>query len=208
MNTFVDLTGAMLWLISGYFYIKERPVAWLISLMAIPCDATMDIMIGVYGDLFLQFIYFVLLTYGWYVWRYGNDAEEELPILRMTFSQFYFYAVLSSFVVTLIWMGLNDFTDSQIPLLDATVTCLSLVAQWLMCRKIIESWLLWIFIDVLYVVIYMLKSMPFHGLMSLVDACVCAVGYLYWLREYHGVKAATQPVVVQPDFSDAIAQPE
>lgn len=208
MNTLVDLTGAMLWLISGYFYIKERPVAWLISLMAIPCDATMDIIIGVYGDLFLQFIYFVLLIYGWYVWRYGNEAEDELPILRMTLSQFYFYAVLSSIVVTLIWMGLNDFTDSQIPLMDATVTCLSLVAQWLMCRKIIESWILWVFVDVVYIVIYMSKSMPFHGLMSLVDACVCVVGYIYWVREYRGVKAAAQSAVAQPDFSDAVPQPE
>lgn len=208
MNTLIDLTGAMLWLISGYFYIKEKPVAWLISLMAIPCDATMDIIIGVYGDLVLQFIYFILLIYGWYVWRYGNEAEDNLPILRMSMKQFYFYSVMSGIIVTLIWMGLNKFTDSQIPLLDATVTCLSLVAQWLMCRKILESWILWIFVDVIYIVIYADKFMTFHGLMSFVDACVCVVGYIYWVREYRGLKPVTQVAVVPAAFDEAIPQPE
>src|SRR3989338_5024722 len=89
VNTIIDIIGALLSIISGYFYIKERPVAWLISLAAIPFDVAMDISIGVYGDLFLQFVYFVLLVYGWYVWRSGQQVEDGLPIIRLSGKQFY-----------------------------------------------------------------------------------------------------------------------
>lgn len=186
MNTTIaiDIIGALLSLISGYFYIKERPVAWLISLIAIPFDVIMDLSIGVYGDLFLQATYFVLLLYGWYIWRSGAKVEEGLPILRLTMRQFYIFSTISLLTVSVIWLSLDRFTNSEVALLDSLVTCLSLVALWLLCRKVIESWLLWIFVDCLYVTLYVYKQMPFHAIMSLFDAGMCVAGYVCWVREY------------------------
>jgi nicotinamide mononucleotide transporter len=205
VNTIIDLAGALLSIISGYFYIKERPVAWLISLAAIPFDVIMDISIGVYGDLFLQFVYFVLLVYGWYAWRSGQQVEEGLPIIRMSGKQFYGFTLLSSIFVIGIWYSLNTYTNSEVALMDSMVTCLSLVAMWLLCRKIIESWLLWIFVDCLYAVLFVYKQMPFHGVMALFDAGVCVMGYLYWVREHRGTLAQVEPDV---SFEDAVPQAE
>ncbi len=191
MNITIDIIGALLSVISGYFYIKEKPVAWLISLIAIPFDVIMDLSIGVYADLFLQFTYFVLLLYGWYSWRNGATVEEGLPIMRISAKQVSFFGVIAILTVGAIWMCLTSYTNSEVALLDATVTCLSLVASWLLCRKVMESWLLWIFVDCLYVSLYVYKAMPFHGLMSLFDAGVCVMGYMYWMREHGSASAAS-----------------
>jgi nicotinamide mononucleotide transporter len=206
----IDIIGALLSVISGYFYIKEKPVAWLISLIAIPFDVILDLSIGVYGDLFLQLVYFVLLIYGWYSWRHGAKVEEGLPILRMTARQFYFFGMIALVFVTAIWLSLNHYTNSEVALLDACVTCLSLVAQWLLCRKIIESWLLWIFVDCLYVSLYAFKFMPFHAFMSLFDAGVCVMGYIYWVREYGTTPslAAIVEAVDPENFDEAVPQSE
>lgn len=198
MNTTIDIVGALLSLISGYFYIKERPIAWLISLIAIPFDVIMDLNIGVYGDLFLQVTYFVLLIYGWYTWRSGAKVEEGLPIIKMTSRQFYIFSAISFVTVTAIWLSLSSYTNSEVALLDALVTCLSLVALWFMCCKVIESWLLWIFVDCLYVTLYLFKQMPFHAFMSFFDACMCVAGYIYWVREYGAPIANTATLEDDP----------
>jgi nicotinamide mononucleotide transporter len=208
VNTTIDIIGALLSVISGYFYIKEKPVAWLISLLAIPFDVVMDVTIGVYGDLFLQLIYFILLIYGWYSWRHGAKVEEGLPILRITGRQITLWGSVAFFMVATIWFCLNRYTNSEVAFLDATVTCLSLVALWLLCRKVMESWLLWIFVDCLYAFLYVHKRMPFHGLMSLFDAGVCVMGYMYWVREYGSSSLLASPVVVPEELGEAIAQNE
>jgi nicotinamide mononucleotide transporter len=184
LNISTDLIGAMLSFVSCYFYIKEKPFAWLISLSAIPFDIAMDLSIGVYGDLFLQFIYFILLLYGWYAWRKGDSVAQALPITRMHSKQFYTLAILAVLQIIAVWTSINYYTHSNVALLDSSVTVLSLVACWLLSRKIMESWLLWILIDLLYVSLYAYKQMPFHGFVSLFDAVICIIGYSYWIREY------------------------
>lgn len=188
MNTTIDLIGALLSLISCYFYIKEKPFAWLISLSAIPFDIVMDLYIGVYGDLFLQFIYFILLLYGWYAWRQGTTVEQALPITRINLKQFYSLGFLTLLPIMVIWLSINYYTNSNVALLDSSVTVLSLLACWLLSRKYMESWILWILVDTLYVSLYSFKQMPFHGFVSLFDAIMCVVGYTYWMREYGNSK--------------------
>lgn len=200
MDTTIDILGALLSLISAYFYIKEKPIAWLISLGAIPFDAIMDLRIGVYGDLLLQFLYFALLIMGWYSWRHGAKVEEGLPLLRMTAKQFYVIGLLILFPVAAVWMSLDRYTDSEVALLDASVTVLSMLAIWLLGKKIIESWLLWVFVDCLYVSLYVYKQMPFHAFMSLFDSVTCVVGYLYWVKEYGNAMA--QPEVFEDSLPD------
>jgi nicotinamide mononucleotide transporter len=184
VNTTIDVIGALLSIISAYFYIKEKPIAWLISLIAIPFDVIMDFRIGVYGDLLLQFLYFILLIYGWYSWRHGAKVEEGLPILRITAKQFYLIGLLTLFPVIAVWLSIDHYTDSEVALLDASVTVLSMLAIWLLGKKIIESWLLWVFVDCLYVALYVYKQMPFHAFMSLFDSVTCVIGYFYWMKEY------------------------
>lgn len=203
MDTTIDIIGALLSVISAYFYIKEKPIAWLISLAAIPFDAIMDLRIGVYGDLILQFLYFALLIYGWYSWRHGAKVEEGLPLLRITAKQFYVIGLLTLFPVVAVWLSLDHYMNSEVALLDASVTVLSMLAIWLLGKKIIESWLLWIFVDCLYVALYLYKAMPFHAFMSLFDTVTCVIGYLYWIKEYGTTMAAQLD-----EYEDSVPQSE
>jgi nicotinamide mononucleotide transporter len=186
----IDVIGALLSLISAYFYIKERSIAWLISLLAIPFDIVMDFSVGVYGDLFLQFVYLVLLLYGWYKWRRGENTEDKLLVRRTTLSQVHFVTLIVVLPIIGVWLCLTYYTNSEVALLDATVTVLSITAIYLLSQKIIESWLLWVFIDILYFLLFMNRYMPFHAIMSLFDAAMCIIGYSLWVKEYAELQAA------------------
>ena len=63
---------------------------------------------------------------------------------------------------------LKNFTDSQIPYLDAITTVLSWIAQWMICKKIIETWFLWFVVDVIYVGLYFYKGIPAHGILLMI----------------------------------------
>lgn len=204
MNIAIDLIGAALSIISSYFYIKEKPVAWLISLVAIPMDMFMDLRLGIYGDLFLQFIYFILLIYGWHQWRKGEIEDNKLPIIRPTSMQISIFILVILLPISITWYGLTYYLSSEVALLDSTVTILSLAAQWLLCRKIITSWLLWMFVDLAYVALFTVKFTPFHASMDLIDAVMCIIGYVYWSRELRGSQTAIS--AEGSDLSTAIAR--
>jgi len=59
----------------------------------------------------------------------------------------------------------------------------SLIAQWLMCRKIIETWSLWFFVDACYVGMHYLKGIPMHALVSCIYLGMAIVGYLLWQKQ-------------------------
>jgi len=210
VNTTIDIIGALLSVISAYFYIKEKPVAWLISLSAIPFDVLMDINIGVYGDLLLQLVYFILLIYGWYAWRHGAKVEEGLPLLRITARQIYLFSLMALVSIAAVWLSLGRYTNSEVALLDSLVTVLSLLGIWLLCRKVIESWLLWIFVDCLYIALYVHKQMPFHAFMSLFDSVTCVIGYWYWVKEYGTTLAVSKTTnLAAPEiFEEGVTQSE
>lgn len=199
MNTTIDLIGAALSIISGYFYIKEKSIAWLISLVAIPFDIFMDISIGVYADLLLQFTYLALLIYGWHCWRRG-EQDENLPITILSSWKISSLIPIVSIPITTVWFCLTIYTDSNVALLDATVTIISVLAQWLMCRKILQSWLIWSVADGLYIVLYLTKQMPFHMLMSVFDFTMCIIGYICWVKEVRLASTGIQTPVADEDL--------
>lgn len=189
MNTTIDLIGALLSILSGYFYIREKSFAWLISLTAIPLNITIDIRIGIYGDILLQLIYLALSIYGWCAWQTSNSTvHQAASIIRVTAKQFYTLLTLTLLTILGIWASINYYTDSNVALLDSSITVLSLLATWLLSRKFVESWLLWIVIDTLYLSLCTYKQIPLHGFTAIIDAMMCVVGYTYWMREYGSYK--------------------
>src|SRR5262245_11497685 len=96
----------------------------------------------------LQVIYLILSFYGWYEWLYGGENKTELHVSRLTRSlaaRLLAIAIAGSVALGFV---LHRATDASLPWLDATLSVFSLVAQWMMTRKILENWLLWVALDV------------------------------------------------------------
>ena len=79
-------------------------------------------------------------------------------------------------------MCLTRFTDSQVPLFDAMSTALSIVAMWMLSRKLVEQWLVWLAVDLISFGLYIYKDIPLTaGLYALYSALAVA-GYLRWRK--------------------------
>ena len=124
-------------------------------------------------------------AYGWYYWLRGkNNYDSELPVSRESKKVLAYSIVICFFTVNFSGYLFSTYTDADLPYLDNTTSILSILAIWLQSRKKIESWILWLIIDMLSVGIYFYKELYFYSLLYSVYIGMAFLGYVAWLKSY------------------------
>lgn len=134
-----------------------------------------------FADMSLQIIYLALGVYGWLNWIFGGKNRTALTITRTTRVEWLALILgipLCTFAMRQFLFTVND----AAPLWDALTTILSLVAQYLLCRKRFENWWLWIAADIIYVPLYFSRKLPLTGILYAVFLIMCLVGVREWDR--------------------------
>lgn len=131
-----------------------------------------------YADMALHILYVALSIYGWINWREGH-----IP-LRVSRGRNIFLWLPLICAGTLIWgYSLKVLTDASLPYIDSFVVMNSLVAQWLMAKKKIESWIFWITADVTAIALYAYKDLYLTAGLYLVFLGLAIAGYFSWRKE-------------------------
>jgi len=134
-----------------------------------------------YGDAALQIIYIALGLQGWYLWLRGGENRTPLKVERASRR---LLAGVAAFVVagttglTFFFLYINN----SAPFLDALTTVLSLGAQYLLNRKAVENWWLWMAADIIQIYLYILKELHLTAVLYLVFLGLCVAGLRGWLK--------------------------
>ena len=134
-----------------------------------------------YADMSLQVVFFALGVYGWWNWvRRGPDFRALKPsrAVQIEWVGILVFIVAGTVLIREILMRVNG----AAPFWDALTTILSLAAQYLLCRKRIENWYLWILADVIYVPLYLSRDLPLTAVLYGVFLVMCLFGLLTWRR--------------------------
>lgn len=134
-----------------------------------------------YGQMGLQTVYLVLSAYGWYQWLHGGAQKTELHVSRASPRLFGVLAGLN----VIGWIALAALlrrTDAALPWLDALLTTTSLIAQWMMTRKILENWILWVAVDIVYVPMFMSQRLYATSLLYGAFLVLAVMGFAEWRR--------------------------
>ena len=139
---------------------------------------------GLYADCAMQGYYILAGLYGLVVWLMGRKrTERPLKIahtpLRFLFPLVAVYGVLHAALYYL----LAEFTDSTVPFWDSMTTAMSMVAMWMLSRKYIEQWLVWLVVDAITVGLYIYKGIPLTGALYALYTALAVAGYLRWRRQ-------------------------
>ena len=135
-----------------------------------------------YADFGLQGVYLILGIWGWWQWLHGGEQRSKLKVAHTTRIE---WIAIAAFLVLGTW-GLWELlivVKGSAPFLDALTTTLCLAAQYLLCRKKIENWFLWITADVIYVPLYFSKSLPLTALLYAGFIILCILGLKRWTKE-------------------------
>ena len=183
LKLILQIVGVALGLL--YLWLEYRANIWLwVVGMLMPCvHCLLYFKSGLYADCAMQAYYILAGLYGLVVWFIGHKrTDKPLKItrtpLRLIVPLVAIYAVLHA----TIYFVLVCFTDSSVPFWDAMTPAMAVVAMWLLSRKYIEQWLVWLVIDAITVGLYIYKGIPLTAGLYTLYTILAFVGYLRWRR--------------------------
>lgn len=135
-----------------------------------------------FADMGLQGVYLILGIWGWWQWLHGGQNHGRLEVTRSTRPEWIGIALFLTFGT---W-GLRELLillNGAAPLWDSLTTTLCLSAQYLLCRKRIENWWLWITADIIYVPLYLRRNLPLTALLYSGFIILCVIGLFRWRKE-------------------------
>jgi nicotinamide mononucleotide transporter len=178
----LEILAVITGIISVYLSTRENIWSWPTAIVNVSLYFVVFYEAKLYADMGLQVVYFVLSLYGWYEWLYGGENRTELHVSRVSRSLGVRLAVLGVVSAAVLGTALARFTDASLPYVDSATTTTSLVAQWMMTRKILENWAVWAVVDVVYVGMFIFKRLYLTAGLYTVFLVLAVMGYVQWKR--------------------------
>lgn len=141
---------------------------------------------GLYADMGIQIYYVLASVYGFICWKWAISrktkeiATETLKIAHTPRRLIMPLSIVCTLLTFAIAFILISFTDSNVPWWDSVTTSLSIVAMWLMARKYIEQWWVWLVVDVVSAGVYIYKDLYFTAGLYALYAVIAYFGYKKW----------------------------
>ena len=182
MNYF-ELLAATLGLVSITMQIRQSLWYWPVSIAMTAMYIAVYIDQTLYAETLLQVYFLLMCLYGWWSWKRGGEQNAELAVSRLSAGKW--PLVLTVILLLFVTLGalMSRFTNNDAPWIDALVTAISFVATWLLARKKLENWLLWIVANLLSIGLYWHKAMYPTLVLFIVLVVLAFVGHQRWRRE-------------------------
>lgn len=136
------------------------------------------------GDMIINIYYVIMSIYGWYHWTRKKDNTIEFPIDQATKKEFIWSLLIfiSSMIFVVIVYNYFDKFNSWTAYVDTLTTGIFFAGMWLMAKRKIENWILWIIGDIISIPLYFYKGYTFTSLQYAIFTIIAVYGYLEWKR--------------------------
>ena len=169
-----------------YLVLSIRQSIWLWPLGALSSAIYIAVYFAnkFYADMGLQTYYLIISIYGFVVWlAHKNREGRELAVSRTTARQWLVLGIITAAIWGALYAILTLFTDSPVPVGDSFTTALAITATWMLTRKMIEQWLVFIVADAVSVALYFTRSMPLTAFLYIIYTTMAVVGFYKWRKE-------------------------
>lgn len=189
LNTQLNQTTWLEWLgtITGFMCVylaaKQNIWNWPVAMISIGAYSILFYQYQLYGDAVLQLYFFGTSVYGWYFWIRKQETHQQ-PVSSLSKSLWLLTVLLIVIFTGLIGWLLDDYTNTNVPYADGFCTSLSFAAQFLMTRKILQNWILWIIADICYIPLYIYKELMLTALLYTLFLWLATLGYLEWKKTW------------------------
>ncbi len=188
----VELAGFVLSLAMVYCNIKEIHWGWPLAILSSALYGLVFWNSQLYGEASLQVMFILTALWGWHQWRKGTQSvnPDVQTVSPLKISQLNSIELKQATAATLLaWpvmaYFLNRYTDSDVAIWDALVTTLSLLGQYLLAKKKIENWWVWLVVNIITVGLMLVKSLWLTALLYVLFAILSYIGLKAW-RTQHG----------------------
>jgi nicotinamide mononucleotide transporter len=179
-----EVVAAVFGVVSVYLSTRQNIWSWPTAIVNVGLYAVVFYQGRLYGQMGLQGVYLALSIYGWYQWLYGGSSRTQLKVSRASPRLLGVLFGLNVAACLVLAMVLRQ-TDAVLPWLDAGLTTTSLAAQWMMTRKILETWVVWIAVDIIYVPMFLHQGLFATAGLYAVFLALAVLGFRDWRRSVY-----------------------
>ena len=184
-GNYVEVLGVVTSLVYLYFSVRQIIWLWPFGIISSALFILIFFNSKFYADMGLQVYYLGVSIYGWIYWSRGAVDQNEkstLPVCRISRQQVMVLTVTGIVIMLGIVYVLRNFTNSDVPWGDGFTTAGSIVATWMLARKVLEHWLVWVVVDSVAAGLYFYKGLYPSFLLYLIFTIIAVVGYFQWKR--------------------------
>jgi nicotinamide mononucleotide transporter len=184
-GNYVEVLGVITGLVYLYFSVRQIIWLWPFGIISSALFILIFFNSKFYADMGLQVYYLGVSIYGWIYWSRGavdRDERSTLPVRRINRQQALVLSVIGILLLLGIVYILKQFTDSDVPWGDGFTTAGSIVATWMLARKILEHWMVWVVVDIVAAGLYFYKGLYPSFLLYLIFTIIAVVGFFQWKR--------------------------
>lgn len=173
--------GVCVWLVA-----KQNIFNWPIGILNNFAFLILFIGAGLYADATLQIIFAIIAVYGWYKWTHAKigQSPETLLVTYSTAKERLILGGLTLAATVAAMTGLIHLTNSEVPLWDTLILTLSLAATYYQAKKRIDSWWIWIVVDVISVPLYFSRGLVLTSILYFIFLLICIKGLIDWRKSY------------------------
>lgn len=182
---YLEILGTVFGLLYLWLEYKASIHLWIVGIIMPAIYIFVYYEAGLYADFGINIYYLVVAVYGYIGWKYGFGKKKEaveLPISRVPLKVDMPLVIVFAVLWWLIYYVLANFTNSNVPVWDSFTNALSIVAMWMLARKYVEQWLLWIVVDAVSCGLYVYKDLYFTSGLYGLYAIIAIFGYRSWLK--------------------------
>lgn len=196
-NNWIEIFGAVAGIIYVFLEIKQKIWLWPVGIITSAVYIIVFFTSKFYADMGLQGYYLVISCIGWYWWVKGgrrkaagterrrDEGTERLVVTRLKLRIGIILLVVFILLYFLMWFVLSGMTDSPVPEWDSFITSLSVVATWMLAKKIYEHWYLWIAVNSVAVIIFFTRDLYPTAILYLVYLLMSFAGLREWKKSMY-----------------------
>ncbi len=195
LNTsLLEIIAVTFGMTSVWFARKENILVYPTGIVSVLIYVYLCFFAKLYADMGINFFYFIMSVYGWYMWTRKDKSIKSLEISRTGITGHFLNLVAGILIFIMISFVLRNYTDSDVPLLDSFTTAVFIIAMWLMARKKVEHWTAWMIGNIVSIPLYFYKGLVFTSFQYVVFLILAVLGYIAWEK-----KLKAKPVNIHTD---------
>lgn len=184
ITSLLEMIAMATGVIGVWLTIKENIWCFPIGIINVALYAWLFISPGIqlFADALLQVIYILLLTYGWYNWATIGKQEDSKATFKIEYNVALKVFIITALSTVILAWFFSNYTSASYPWLDSALTCASLAAQWMIAKKYIENWIVWIIVDIAYLPLYFIKHLPLTAILYFIFLVLAIKGLIRWRK--------------------------
>jgi nicotinamide mononucleotide transporter len=196
-----EIAGFVAGALSVWLYVRQSVWAWPTGIANSVFWLILFWDSRLFLDAGLQAVYIGLGVLGWAWWvrgrRVGGVRRGELPVTRTRRREAVALVAIGIIATGGLWWAMEQVGDAA-PLPDATTTVVSLIAQYMLTRKLFGTWWCWIAVDVAYVFLYVAKGLYLTAALQPIFIALCVVALRGWRASLSARATAEAPAAPVP----------